>query len=170
MVSFLSPCPSLLVWDVAWNVHTVVFPHFYFLFVFVPLMLLLSVLFLVAVISLPPCFFMKSSSHWMDVLTYVECGRVLLLVFFKLIRRLSDIRPYTSSWVFLFSGLFVEVLLMFILRIVPRILRGGTPQMFIPLMRFLVCSFLVLLSYSFLTFSFISACLIVSASDIPYHF
>ena len=54
----------------------------------------------------------------------------------------------------------------------PEYLTRGTAQIFIPLMRFLLLSFvsssfLVLLSYSFWIFSFISACLMVSASKMP---
>ena len=52
----------------------------------------------------------------------------------------------------------------------PKYLIRGTAQVFIPLMRFLLClissSFLVLMRYSFLIFSFISPCLIVSVSNI----
>ena len=55
---------------------------------------------------------------------------------------------------------------------VPEYLTGGTAQVFIPLIRFLQhsfvsSSFLVLLRYSFLIFSFISTCLMVSASKMP---
>ena len=54
----------------------------------------------------------------------------------------------------------------------PEYLTRGTVQVFIPLIRFLLDSFvssgiLVLLSYSFLILSFISTCLMVSASKIP---
>ena len=55
------------------------------------------------------------------------------------------------------------------LRKCPEYLTRGTAQVFIPLMRFLLLSFvsssfLVLPRYSFWIFSFISACLMVSAS------
>ena len=54
----------------------------------------------------------------------------------------------------------------------PEYLTMGTAQVFITLIRFLQhsfvsSSFLVLLRYSFLIFSFISTCLMVSASKIP---
>ena len=54
----------------------------------------------------------------------------------------------------------------------PEYLTRGTAQVFIPLMRFVLESFvsgrfLVLLRYSFWILSFICTCLIVSASKIP---
>ena len=54
----------------------------------------------------------------------------------------------------------------------PEYLMRGTTQVFIPLIRFLLesfvsSSFLVLLRYSFWILSFISTCLMVSASKIP---
>ena len=54
----------------------------------------------------------------------------------------------------------------------PEYLTKGTAQVFIPLIRFLLLSFvsssfLVLLKYSFWILFFISTCLIVSASKIP---
>ena len=54
----------------------------------------------------------------------------------------------------------------------PEYPTSGTAQVFIPLIRFLILcfvssSFLVLLRYSFWIFSFISVCLMVSASKMP---
>ena len=59
-----------------------------------------------------------------------------------------------------------------LLRKGPEYLTRGTAQVFIPLMRFLLesfvsSSFLVLLRYSFRILSFIFTCLVVSASKIP---
>ena len=78
--------------------------------------------------------------------------------------------PYALSLTFLHFGLFVWIPPLFTLRMVLGTLQGG--QMLIPLMRFLLQSlilrhFLIFLNYSFLIFSFISTCLMVSASNIP---
>ena len=43
----------------------------------------------------------------------------------------QGLRPYTSSWVFLFSGLIVEIPLSFTLRMVPSILRGSNPGIYL---------------------------------------
>ena len=56
----------------------------------------------------------------------------------------------------------------------PKYLTRGTAQVFIPLIRFLLhsfvtSSFLVLPRYSFLIFSFICTCLMVSASKMPMY-
>ena len=74
---------------------------------------------------------------------------------------------YAWSLVFLFFGPSLVHL-----RKGPEYLTRGTAQVFIPLMRFLLesfvsSSFLVLLKYSFRIVSFICTCLMVSASKIP---
>ena len=78
----------------AWNVHSCFSSHFCFLVIFYLLMLVLSVLFLVAVISLPLPFLCSLrvfvSMHW----RYLECWRIL-----------SPLLSFTS-------------------RMVPRILQG----------------------------------------------
>ena len=60
---------------------------------------------------------------------YLEYWLVLLLLLFLThtvsLRDLWDIRPNASSWVFLFSVQFVEVLLCFPLGIIPSSLQGG---------------------------------------------
>ena len=59
---------------------------------------------------------------------YLESWRILFLLSMTCaiyLCHLCDIRPYESSWVFLFSGLFVDVLLSSPLRIVPSILPEG---------------------------------------------
>ena len=72
---------------------------------------------------------------------------------------LWDVKPYASSWVFLFSGLFDGILLWSQFKNGPEHLTRRTAQLFIPLMRFLLCSlvlinFFVLLRYSFSNFFF----------------
>ena len=88
---------------------------------------------------------------------YFQCWRVLFLLLFSThivsLSHVWNVRPYTSSC-FLFSGPFTVVLSSFTLRMIPNILN-----VFIPLMRFLVfsfvsSSFLILLSHSFLIFFF----------------
>ena len=66
---------------------------------------------------------------------------------------LWDVRPYASSWVFVFSSSFVGVLLSSTLRRVPSILWGELPRC-LSLWQGFLCSlvfssFLVLLRYSF---------------------
>ena len=86
-------------------------------------------------------------------------------------RNLWDIRLYEWSLVFFFSGSSIEALPSLTSRIVPNILHGEKKQMFIPFMRFLLCSlvsssFLALLKYLFVISSLNSTCLMVSASII----
>ena len=61
---------------------------------------------------------------------YFQCWRVLFLFFLTHIvcLYLWGVRPYASSWVFLFFGSFVEVLPSTTLRMVPSILRGWQPR------------------------------------------
>ena len=85
---------------------------------------------------------------------------------------LWEVMPNAWLLVFLFSASFVEGLLWSTSRIVPSILRGWHPRYSSHLTRvllycFVSSSFLVPLRYYFLIFSFISSCLIVTASNIP---
>ena len=99
--------------------------HFCFLVV-VLLIIILSVLFLVSIISL--CSFL----HSLRVVVlmhphYLQCCQVLFFLLF-LTRRvylyhLSDVRPYTSSLIFLSLGPFVWVLPSSILRMVMTIIQ-----------------------------------------------
>ena len=93
-------------------------------------MVVWSVLFLVAVISLPPCFLWNIQVVFMHR-CYLECWRAFFLLLFLTHtvcqRHLWGVRPYALSLVFLFSDLIVEVLLSSILRMVPSILRKGQP-------------------------------------------
>ena len=107
-------------------------PHncfsFYFCFqvVFIRFIRVLSILFLVAVMSLPPHFFihllfidasivsrMLTTTLPLSFLTHLVC-----------VYHLWDLRPHASSWIFLFSGPFVRVLLWPSLRMAPTILWG----------------------------------------------
>ena len=106
--------------------------HFYFLVIFVPLKLVLFILFLVVVISLPSWNFMQSYSRCIDVSTLswmlVSPFPLLFLTHTVCLRHLWDVRPYVSSWVFLFSSPFVEVLFGMSLRMAPSILQGRQPR------------------------------------------
>ena len=96
---------------------------------FVLLMLVLSVLFLVDVISLPLRFFMLPSSRCIDAsMLYWMLASPLSPSFLDSYSLIISRRPYASSWVFLYSGPFVEVLLWSTLRIVRSILRRGQPR------------------------------------------
>ena len=82
--------------------------------------------------------------------------------------------PKTQKWYLMppCLALFLLILLSSHFKNGPEYLTTERAQIFIPLMKFLKCSlvssiFLVLLRYSLFIFSFISACVMVSASDIP---
>ena len=90
---------------------------------------------------------------------------------FSCLYHLWNVRSYASSWVFcvLWSICWSSSLIHF--KNSPKYLTRGTAQVFIPLIRFqlwssILSSFLILLRYSLLMFSFISSCLI-SAFNIP---
>ena len=68
--------------------------------------------------------------------------------------------PYAWPLVFLFYGLFAQVLLWSTSRIVPNILRDDSSGIY-HFDKVVSSNFLVLLRYSFLIFSFISTCLMV---------
>ena len=93
-------------------------------------------------------------------LTYIVCPCCLW-----------HVRPYASSWVFLFSGPFVEFLLWSILRIVPSILRVGQLRYLSLWWDFCyVLWFRVVFSFSWcillISFSFLLVCLISSTFNI----
>ena len=146
------------------------FSRYCFLLVFV-----LSVLFLVAVIS-PPCFSTKFSSRFIDAST----------LFSILVSHLppSFLDTYSLSTSSLGCNALWIVISFLVLWTIylsssqvhfknsPEYLTRSTAYVFIPLIRFprhsfVSSSFLVLQRYSFLIFFFISTCLIVSASKIP---
>ena len=92
--------------------------------------------------------------------SYLQYFLLLFLTHIVCLRHLSDVRPYVSSSVFSFSVPFVAVLLLSISRMVPSILLGGQPT------RLVSRYFFVLLRYPFIVFSFLFACMMVSASNI----
>ena len=119
--------------------------HFCFPVIFVLLMFVLSVLLVVTLIYLSMLFFFHflwSIQVWMDasmrpstlwwVLVFL-----LFLIYTICLRHLWDVRPYESSWFYLFSGPFFKVLPWTTSRMVPSILPGAA-QAFIPLMKFLL--------------------------------
>ena len=85
--------------------------HFCFPAIFILLLLVLSVMFLVRVVSLTLRLFMQSSSHCIDASTLSWMLASPLLPFFLTntvcLRHLWDVMLYASSWVFLLSGPFV---------------------------------------------------------------
>ena len=103
----------------------------------------------------------------------LQCWQVLFLPI-SLIHivcqyRLWDVMLYVWSLVFLSICLSLSLVHS---RKGPEYLTRDTAQVFIPLIRFLLLSFvsssfLVLLRYSFWILSFISTCLMVSASKVP---
>ena len=128
------------------------------------------------VVISPPCFSMSSSSRCIDVSTlssmltshlppsfldtyslqtsFLGCNALYLVIGFLVLRSIC----LSSSLIHFKKG--------------PEYLTKDTAQIFIHLIRFLQdsfvwSSFLVLLRYCFLIFSFISSCLMVLASKIP---
>ena len=113
----------------------------------------------------------QSSSAFLCNLLVTEIWRILFLLFLTHTvcqRHLWDVRPYTSSWIFFFC-IFVEVLILYILRMVPSILRGEQPKYLSLWWDFFYIVWLsVVFSFSWdILFSFIFAYLMVSASNIP---
>ena len=90
---------------VAWNIRLVVFLYiFCFLVILVLLMFVLSELFLITVISLPPRFFLCSLQVVISIpRCYLDYWWVLFLLLFLTyigyLRHLWDIRPLWLSWV-----------------------------------------------------------------------
>ena len=143
--------------------------HFCFL-VFVLLIIMLSVLFLISITSLSLLFFMYSSSPYIDALTLslmlanplppsfldtynqsissLGCEALCIVIGFLVIWIIC----LSSSLVYFKNG--------------PVYLSRVTAQVFIPLMIFLL-KFSRSSEILFFIFSFISTCLMVSASNIP---
>ena len=106
--------------------------HLCFLVISGLLLLVLSILFRVAVISLPLRF---SYSLRVVVLMCQRCLQCWLVLFLLLFLthiicqpHLWDARPYAWLLVFLFSDPFVKGFLWSTSRMVPSILRGGQPR------------------------------------------
>ena len=149
--------------------------HFCFLVIVVLLILLLFVLFLVGVISLS-LFFLWSLQvvvsmhrHW-RILFNADISSSFFFSWRKSPCNNWGVMFYALSFVFLFSAPFVEVLPSSTLTW-SRVSYERTAPVLILLVRFLLyslvsSSFLVLLRYSFLIIPFISACLMVAASNI----
>ena len=127
----------------------------YFLVNFYLFILVLSVLCLVAVISLAPCFL---CSHCVVVLVHQFRKFLFLLLFLTRIvgrRCLCDVKPCTWALVSLFSGQFGYTYSSIVhFKLVPKYLTRGIAQGFISFIRFLIfslvlSSFFVLLKYLF---------------------
>ena len=143
-----------------------------FLSVFVLLIFVLSVLFLVAVMSLPLDFLCNLR---IDVSMLSLMVASVLLPFFN---------TYSMSMLSMECKALSIVIIFLVLRSIywsssflqfkndPGYLTRGTTEVIILSMWFLLCnlvwsSFLVVQRYTFLIFSFISTCLMVSTSNIP---
>ena len=148
---------------------------FFFLVIIILLAIVSSVSFLVTVICPPSCFFMKFSSHRIDASTLSSMLASLLPPpFLDIYSRLTSSLECSAlfmliSFLILWSICLSSSLIHFTKG--PEYLTRGTAQVFIPLIRFLLDSFVSnsfqILGYSFLIFSFISTCLIVSVSKMP---
>ena len=139
------------------------------------LILLSSVLFLVAVISLPPCFSMSSrtvfdastlSSVLASPLPLSFLDMYNLSTSFQGCKALCMVISFLVLWPICLRSSLVHFKNGF------EYLRKGTAKVFTPLIRYLLynfvsSSFLVLLRYTFSLFSFISSLLMVSAPNIP---
>ena len=148
-----------------------------FLVIVVLLVIVFSVSFLMAVISPPSAFLCIPRVVVLMRQHCLQCWQVFFLPPFLIHivcqRRFWDVMTYAWSLVFLFFGPFAYVLRSFTSKSFRISNEGrGTVQVFIPLIRFLLHSFvsgsfLVLQIYYFLFFSFISTCSMVSASKMP---
>ena len=98
--------------------------HFWFLVISVPLILMLSLLFQMALISLPPHLYMLFSGGSIDTLTL--CWRLASPLLSVCLCHLWDVRPHTWSLVFFF-GLCVEVFPSSTSKVAPSILRRKHP-------------------------------------------
>ena len=148
--------------------------NFCFLVIFVLLILVMFVLLLVAVVRLPLCFCIKTSNRFIDVSALFSLLARTLTPFLDIVsrRHLWDVRSYTSSWVFSVLGSIVASSALkwprvFYERDNPGVYPSDEISATYFFFFFFSSSFLVLRAYSFVLFSFISAFLMVSASNIP---
>ena len=137
--------------------------HFCFHVIFVLLILVLSESFLVAVINIPPRFSLQLSSRCADASKLSSMLASPLPPFYLDTYSLStsslecNALCMVISFLILWSNILSSSLVHF--KNGPEYLTRGTAQVFIPLIRFLLhsfvsSSFLVLLRYSFLIFFF----------------
>ena len=116
-----------------------------------------------------------SSSHWIvaSIRSPILVSLLLLFLTYRdCLCHLLSVRPCILSSIFLFFGPTIWVFSLVHFKKSPEYLTRGPA--YVPLMRFLLQSFvsrsfLFLLRYSFLTFSFIFICSIVSTSNIPWY-
>ena len=127
---------------------------------------MLSLVFLVAEISLYLLFFMKSSNP------ISTAGDSTFFFFFltHILYHLLNITPCVLLLAFLSSGPFVYILNLSIARMVTGILEGDSPGIYpfdeiLPLQNLISKSLLVGLRNSFLNSYFISICLGISTSN-----
>ena len=148
--------------------------HFCFQVIVILLVIALLVSFLMAVID-PPSFFLCSPRVVLSMRKHcLQCWNVLFLPPYTYSLWTSSLGCYAFCMIISFLVLWSICLCSSLVHFKksPEYLTRGTAQVFIPLIRFLLDSFvssslLVLLRNSFLIFSFISTCLMVSASKIP---
>ena len=150
--------------------------HFCFPVVVILSLIELSLSSLMVVISPPSCFSMLSSSRCMDASTVSSMLASPLPPSFQDTYSLSTSSQGYNALCMVISFLVLWSICLSSsqvhLRKGPEYLTSGTAQVSIPLMRFLLDSFVlssfrVLLRYSFRVMSFICTCLMVSASKIP---
>ena len=144
--------------------------HFCFLVIVILLSIVLSVSFLMAVIRPPSYFSMKFSSR------INESTQSSMLASFLPLSFLYIYSVSTSSLGCNALCMVISVLVLWFIclssslvhfRKGPKYQTRSTAQVFIPLISFLLDCYLILLKYSFLIFSFICTCLMVSTSKMP---
>ena len=149
--------------------------HFCFIVIVILLSIVLSVLFLMAVISPGSSFSMLSSSCCMDVLTLsLMLASPLPPSFFGTYSLSTSSQGCNAFFIVISFLLLWSICLssfLVYLRKGPEYLTRGTDLVFIHLIRYLLLSFvsssfLFLLRYSFKILFFISTCLMVSAFKI----
>ena len=102
--------------------------NFYFLIYFL-LMLVLSLLFMAVVISLPSGLFIYSFRSWIN--SILNADKFSSFFFFDTCSQWTSSLRYKTLYIvisFFFSDPFVEILLSFILKMVPSILGGEQPR------------------------------------------
>ena len=147
-----------------------VFFHFCFLASIILLSIVLSVSFLMVVVSSPSCFSMLSSSRGIDASTFTLIPTSHLLPTFLDTYILSTSSLGCNALCLVISFLvlwFICLCSMFHFKMGPEYLTRDRAQEFIPLISFLFESFASSSSRYSLIFSFISTYLMVSTSKMP---